>query len=278
MPGERGYVVLVFDPSNRSKVFRKSVRVQTSGKPSEVTLRVRGFILPDPQKLRKKVGELRLNRAEFNFEYILDTETRIDSILILNSGEREMDLVIEDFMEIENVELSISDNPLLPGETAVIYAKVKGDKGGKYGFNRERVKFYDNNNLTVTMGGLIITYNQEEDFGAWTNEEKSRAPQIRFFSTVADFGESSGDEEVISRFRFENTGGSDLHIRDIRMASFVTILDYDAKVSPGNEGEIVLKINLSRSTGDFIRYITVTTNCPTRVKNRLTLQGKVIDR
>ena len=79
-------------------------------------------------------------------------------------------------------------------------------------------------------------------------------------------------------FSFSNPGQSDLIIRDISTASFVNVISYDEKVSPGEKGIILLGIDLQRSVGDFKRNIMITTNCPTRGKNKLTIKGKVIDR
>ena len=271
-------MTIEFDPKNRSKIFQKSVRVQTNGEPKEVVLRIKGFIVPDPTVLRKNFGNLRMNRAEFSFTTIYDTETKRDSIVVGNIGESEIDLVFEKEENEEMLEITIRDNPILVGETTYIYAELRGDKDGEYGFNRKRVKFYDRNNPEKTMGILLISYSQAEDFKAWTNEERSHAPQVKFRQTTVDFGNRRNDEEVECEFTFSNPGQSDLIIRNIETASFVNVISYDEKVSPGEEGKIILGVNLQRSVGEFKRNIKITTNCPTREKNNLTIKGKVIDR
>jgi len=270
--------MIEFDPKNRSKVFRKSVRVTTNGNPREAVLRIKGYIIPDPTNLRKRIGELQVNRAEFNYGELLDTEIRIDSIMIRNNGDTEMSLTLADKEIPANMAIEIAQPELGVGEITFIYGRIWGDKAGKYGFSRARVKFWDDNNPKKTLGNIQISYSQKEDFGAWTNEQKSQAPGLKFKQTSYNFGEASYKDEIVCEFDFSNPGKSDLIIRDIRLSSFVEILSYDKSVPAGGEGKLSFKINLERSVGDFIRYVTVITNCPTRGSKRLTIKGKVVDK
>lgn len=270
--------MIKFDPKNRSKVFHKSVRVTTNGNPREVVLRIKGFIIPDPTNLHKRIGDLQVTRAEFNFGEILDTETKLDSIMIKNDGEAEMSLKLEVEEIPPNMEIIINQPELEVGETTFIYGKIWGDKTGKYGFSRARVKFWDDNNPEKTLGNLQITWSQKEDFSAWTNEQNSKAPGLRFRQTTYNFGEASYTDDIVCEFSFSNPGKSDLIIRDIRLSSFVEIISYDERVPAGGEGKLSFRINLERAVGDFIRYVTVITNCRTQSSKRLTIKGNVIDK
>ncbi|MCF7911160.1 MAG: DUF1573 domain-containing protein [Candidatus Cloacimonetes bacterium] len=270
--------MIKFDPKNRGGIFQKTVRVQTNGEPREAVLRIRGRVIADPTLLRKKIGDLQLNRAEFNFGEVLDTEIRRDSIMIRNNGSHEMELEFDKSELDDNLKLEIAANPLAVGESSFIYTTFQGDKSGKYGFKRMRVKFWDSNNPDKTIGNLLISYSQSEDFDSWTDEQKSHAPGIRFRQTLINFGEAHYSEEIECEFSFSNPGNGDLLIRDIKLSSFVEILSYDERVPAGGEGRILLRLNLERSVGDFTRYITVISNCPTQSSKRLSIKGKVIDR
>jgi hypothetical protein len=253
--------------------------VKTNGQPSETVLRITGFIIPDPTQLRKHIGKLQVNRGEFNFANVYDTERARDSILVGNFGQEPIELVFEGLEEFSEIfDLEMEDNELTPEETDFIYCTLKPGKTGDYGFNRHSVRFYDKNDPVGTQGNLQITYHKNEDFRAWSYEQKANAPNIKYQNTTCDFGTKKQNELVECKFIYSNTGSSDLIIRDVRSASFVSVKSLDKVVAPGEEGELILEVDLTRSTGSFIRYITVTTNCPTRVKNKLTLRGKVIDR
>lgn len=253
--------------------------MKTNGSPSETILRIRGFVISDPSSLRKRIGMLEVNRAEFNFGNILDTEVKRDSILIRNSSDKEMELIFEPPEEkAENFKLELGMNPLPSGASCFIYGELHGDPGGEYGFVRYRYTFYDKHNPEKQRGGLQASYTQNEDFSVWTNEERDKAPNIRFSQTTCDFGEKRRKELIECVFEFTNTGKSDLIIRDVRRASFIELVRIDERVKPGEKGELVFDVNLTRSQGEFIRYITVTTNCPGRIKNKLTIRGKIVDR
>jgi len=270
--------MIEFDPKNRSKVFHKSLQVTTSGNPREAVLKIKGYIIADPTNLRKRIGELKVTRAEFNFNVILDTETRLDSIMIKNDGQAAMSLKLEKEAIPPNMEIIIDQPELEVGETTNIYGKIWGDKAGKYGFSRAQVKFWDENNPDKTIGRIQISYSQKEDFSAWTNEQKSNAPGMKFKKTAYNFREASYKDEIICEFEFSNPGKSDLIIRDIRLSSFVEILSYDDNVPAGGEGKLLFTINLNRAVGDFSRYVTIITNCPAQSSKRLSINGKVIDK
>lgn len=253
--------------------------MKTNGQPQETVLRIKGFIIPDPTRLGKHIGELKVNRTEFNFGNILDTESKRDSILVKNSSSEKMELVFEwESEEIENFKIEMPDNELESGEESYIYGYLEGSEQGEYGFNRLRFRFNDRLHPEKTRGGLSVTYSQNEDFGSWSAEKKSQAAVIKLQRSVYDFGERQQGELIDCEFSYSNEGKSDLIIRDVRKTSFVEVKEIDRVVSPGGSGRLILEVDTARSSGNFIRYITITTNSPTRVKNKLTIRGKIVDK
>ena len=247
----------------------------TNAAQREVVLRVNGFIVPDPNKLRKHIGKLRMNRAEVNFGTILDTATKYDSILVRNDSNHIMNLEFNLAEKPWNIDISIDNNELEPGEITLIKASFTGDKEGKYGFSRFRINFTDVDFPLETKGQLIISYSQQEDFKSWSNEQKANAPRLKFFNKTVKFSEVVMGEQVECEYRFENTGKSVLKIRDIRLPSHVSILRYDENTEPGEEGSIVLSVDTTRMTGDLIRYVNITTNSRTVARVRLTIEGEI---
>lgn len=267
-----------FDPKNRKKVFRKKLRVITNGKQREIVLRIRGNIIPDESVLRKHVGQLQVNRAELNFGNVLDSEVKIDSMLIYNSSNHIIELEFDFSEKPDNVDISMDKKQLKPKEQGHILGHFRGDKDAEYGFNRFRVNFHDKAYPDSTRGQIIITYNQEEDFRTLSAEERKSAPRMEFDNKDCNFGRKRQGEKAVCVYKFRNTGKRDLIIRNIRLAGMIEIESYDRVTEPGKEGEIILVVDTSRVKGSMIRYIHVMTNCPTSPKVRLGLEGKVIDR
>ncbi|MCF7921038.1 MAG: DUF1573 domain-containing protein [Candidatus Cloacimonetes bacterium] len=243
-----------------------------------MVLRVNGFIIPDESVLRKRIGQLKMNRAEVNFGNVYDTAIKFDTLLVRNESGHEMELEFDKSVLPANLSLSMSESLIKPGETSTILTSVSGDKEGKYGFNQYRVNFIDKAYPDSTKGQLIITFSQLEDFGSWKNEDKSKAPRIDFFNKTCDFGSKLQGEKGECEFRFENKGKSALKIRDIRLPSHVSILRYDEVVEVNGTGVILLDVDTSRITGTLLRYVNVTTNCPTATTVRLTIEGEVIEK
>lgn len=266
-----------FDPKNRRKIFHKKVTVETNGTPSQLVLRVKGFVIPDPTALRKRIGQLQINRAEFNFGNVFDTEVKRDSIMFRNDSNHDMELDIDLSTKPENIDIYLEEEVVPPGEMGMIMAVFEGVKGGTYGFQRFRAGFNDKAYPDSTRGQLIITYNQQEDFSGLTPEEKANAPRIKFDDKTCDFGRKRYGEDLICEFTFTNTGKSPLKIRHIRLPSHVSEKESDRLVMPGEKGKIILSADTSRMSGEMIRYVHVTTNCPNSTRVRLTIRGKVID-
>ena len=275
MPGESGFVTLEFDPKNRNKIFRKTVRVVTNAVQREVILRVNGFIVPDPNVLRKRIGDLRLNRAEMTFGNVYDTETKYDSILVRNDGKNALQLKF-DLSEMSlNFDFYMDKSEIAPGETALVKASFTGDINGKYGFSRFRIMFEDVGISKRTKGQFLMSYTQVEDFKSWTNKQKANSPRVKFFNKTVKFVRDVQDKQVECEYRFENTGKSVLKIRNIRVPNHVKTLSYDDNIEPGERGNIILSVDTSNMSGDLIRYVTVTTNCLSSANVRLTVEGKV---
>lgn len=252
--------------------------VVSNAKQREVVLRVEGFIIPDPSVLRKRLGQLRLTRAEFNFGNVFDTEVKTDSIVIKNVSNHDFELGIDLADKPSNIEIIVPELPLKPGEEGLVFAKVAGQVEGEYGFQRYRLKFWDKVYPDSTMGQFILTYNQQEDFTKLTESERRLAPRIEFKSKGYNFGKRVQGEKVECRYEFENKGKSMLKIRGLRLPTGVTAGEFKREIGAGEKGEIILVADTSRMSGELIRYIHITTNCPTSSKVRLSIKGKVIDK
>src|SRR5688572_12816570 len=64
------------------------------------------------------------------------------------------------------------------------------------------------------------------------NAPTGKAPQMKFESTTHDFGTISQGERVTTKFKFKNTGGSDLVISEAHGSCGCTVPDYPRKAIP----------------------------------------------
>ena len=105
-------------------------------------------------------------------------------------------------------------------------------------------------------------------------------PQIKFETTVIDFGTFSMDDAVRKcTFKFTNVGDAKLVINSVNPSCGCTVADDYPKdfIAPGGSGEIHITYNgKGKSLGPFRKVIRVETNSK-ETEVRLVIQGKMTD-
>lgn len=105
---------------------------------------------------------------------------------------------------------------------------------------------------------------------------KNTLPVMEFKTTKHDFGTIVQGEKVAQKFKFKNTGGSDLIISDASASCGCTVPEYDRKpVKPGGEGEIEVVFDSAGRTGSQHKTINILTNAqPNTI--RLEIEAEII--
>lgn len=91
--------------------------------------------------------------------------------------------------------------------------------------------------------------------------DKDKLPIITFEEEVYDFGDIKAGEKVTHKFKFTNTGKSDLIIGSARGSCGCTVPMFPTDpISPGNTGEIEVAFNSNGKNGFQNKTISVITN------------------
>jgi Protein of unknown function (DUF1573) len=99
---------------------------------------------------------------------------------------------------------------------------------------------------------------------------------IYFEEINHDFGKIKEGETVKYKFRFTNTGTSDLILENVKASCGCTAVDWPKNpIAPGQSGEIETKFNSIGKSGPQMKYITITLNSAEHLE-RITLSGEVI--
>jgi hypothetical protein len=110
-------------------------------------------------------------------------------------------------------------------------------------------------------------------------QNDNNAPIITFEKTVDDFGRvgvTSGKK--VAEFKFTNTGGGLLEIKDVeRCCGVVTKLD-QTEFSPGESGVVKAEFQVTPKPGLFMKNIYVNSNDKTRPRVALTLKATVVSK
>jgi len=104
---------------------------------------------------------------------------------------------------------------------------------------------------------------------ATASGEVGDAPVMTFEKDVHDFGKIIQGEKVSYKFKFTNTGASDLLITDAKGSCGCTVPEYPRNpVKPGESGEIDVVFDSTGKTGQQNKKVTITANT---VPNTITL-------
>lgn len=93
------------------------------------------------------------------------------------------------------------------------------------------------------------------------------APSMTFDENIHDFGKLMDGEVVTYKFKFKNTGKSDLIISNASASCGCTVPSYPKEpLAPGSEAAIDVQFNSSGKSGVVEKNITITANTiPTQV-------------
>ncbi len=109
-----------------------------------------------------------------------------------------------------------------------------------------------------------------------TEPQQTGTPAIQFETEKHDFGRIEKGVQAKYRFKFTNTGTSDLIINNVHASCGCTTPSWSKDpVKPGESGYIEASYNSNAGHGPFAKTVTVSTNIPNQTKV-LTIQGEVI--
>lgn len=106
--------------------------------------------------------------------------------------------------------------------------------------------------------------------------EEEKLPQIEFKQEAIDFGEVAQGEKVKRRFRFKNTGNSNLIISDAKGSCGCTVPLWPKQaIRPGQEGEVEVVFDSHGKKGKQHKTVTLITNSIPN-KTVIVIKGNVI--
>jgi hypothetical protein len=278
-PGAKGFVSAKYNPKNRPNKFNKTITVTSNASTPTKVLRITGNVTPREKGINdfypQTMGELRLKSNHIAFTKIKNTETRTESVEVINtSKEKSLTVTFENIPK--HIQLKVSPATIKPGEkakiSAIYDAKVKND----WGFINDRVNVLINGEKNP-RNRLTISATIEEDFSKMTEKEKANAPTVEFESKVFEFGEIKQGDVVDYEFKFKNTGKSDLVIRKTKTSCGCTAVNLGDKViKPGQSSSFKTTFNSRGKRKKQNKTITVITNDPINSSVILRVKGNVV--
>ncbi len=278
MPGEKGYISAVFNPSNRPGHFDKYITVQSNASQPSIRLRITGKVEAKPltieDEYRYQMGALRLKSNHVSFGTIYKGQPQSRLIEYINDSDNPITLAVKNVPAHLGVKI---DNPdVKPHGTGTIEVTYLSDKQPDWDFLIDRMDVYVNGQTDRTYK-LIVSANIQEDFSSLSQDQLAKAPDINFKDKNFDFGKLVQGDKVNHEFTFVNDGKSDLMIRKVHASCGCTAaMTTSDMIRPGETGSIKVTFNSAGKLGTQNKTVTVITNDPQHSREILWIRGEVV--
>lgn len=279
MPGKEGNIKIAFIPKSNPGTFNKTIRVSSNAENSSATLRIKGYVVPNQESVKKlyreEIASLRVKSKRVSIGKQLNTEIKSKTIELFNDSEKEMKVEVKKAPSC--IITSINPSIIKPHERAYLKISYDASKNNLYGFVWEKIYLSTNNKIDY-RNELTISTTINEDFSTLSEADLKNAPVAEFKESGYDFGNIKPKEKVKHTFVIKNSGKRDLIIRRIKSSCDCIIPSIEKNIIGANES-IPLKVTFDPNgrKGRQFKSITITTNDPKNPTKFLKINSNVID-
>ena len=263
-PGKSGTIKVTYNAKGRPGQFQKSVYVYANTDPEKTTLIIKGNVDPKdatPDEIySREIGELKLKSKHISFLDVFNTKSKSEVIGVYNPTSQPINVSFADLPRFIKVEMQ--PNPLPAKGEGQIITTIFPDKCQEWGVIKGDYSVIINKQKN-TANQISFTADIKEDFSNMSSTDKENAPEISLSTSVISLG------EIKTKFKkdiiIENTGNSDLIIRDVKTSNPVYgIVANNTKIKPGEKSKIVISCDPSQSISNVMNSnITIISNDPT---------------
>lgn len=276
--GESGFIKVSYDVKGRPGTIDKTITVYSNGRPSPVSLRINGEVVPverhPAEAFRYTAGAIRLDDMHVAFNRVYSYEKPSLVVTAYNPGP---DAVKISFINLPaHIKVDVHPSSVKKGEKATI--KVTYDAAGKkeWGFVSDRISMILNDNKTRDYK-LTVTASIEEDFSRWTAGQLQNAPSVSLDKTIIEAGKIKQGEVKKYGLKLTNTGKSKLSIRKVESGSAQVKADLPKEIGAGASADLTITYDTSGQTGEQNKAITIITNDPKNATITVRLRGNVTE-
>ncbi len=277
-PGSTGEIKVSYNPKNRPGSFTKSVTVRSNADKPTVILRIKGCVVQRERTLAelypRNVGTLRVKSNHISFSRIKNNETATKEMELVNDTDNPLEVGFRTVPGHLDAKVEPENIPAHSKGKLIVTYDAK--KANTYGFTSNRIYLsIDGSNDYKSSIGVSATI--EEDFSGLTPEQLENAPVATFTEKTFDFGEMAQGDKETHTFTLQNSGKSDLIIRNVRSSCGCTAVAPAKNVIPaGDSAPVKVTFNSRGKRGRQSKTITVITNDPKRPTTTLRISCNVV--
>ena len=265
MPNKSGKVSVKYSNDEGPYPFDKTITVYISSVNKPVLLKVRGVSVDVTKTLEESypeaAGPLALKTFEYNISTLEQGKVKTDAALVANLSNQPLEVSFKDVSE--NLEISVSPNPIPARSTAEISFSVKADRK-LWGNNKYYATPVSNGNVYGDQKLCIKAFTRE-NFEHLSSAERSAGPKPRFDESTFQAGMVKQGETIHAEFTFLNEGTKPFGVYKVNIDAPRWAHSRIPPTEPGKKTTFTVDIDTSpMPKGEMMVVISLVTNSPLR--------------
>lgn len=274
LPGQEGYVSGTYNPLGRPGSFTKSLTVTANANPGRVVLYLTGNVTPRARSRQEQypyhMKQVWATVSFLSLPRVWHDGVTSGTIGLYNSGNREETVR---FVNVSpSVQLSAEQLTLQPGEERLLRVTVDGRQVEEWGYTTERFAC----EVQGAHFGVELGFNRDENFNAWSEEERQNPPVATVAVKELDLGAVRHGDVIRASFEIQNRGRGMLYIR--RAQTNCSCLEVEVgrtRVNQDGRSRVSVAFNTEGYRGAQSKDITLITNDPQQRYIRLRVKVDV---
>ncbi|MDX2189638.1 MAG: DUF1573 domain-containing protein [Bacteroidota bacterium] len=272
-----GVIHVVFDPMNKPGPFSKTLTLDANAYNTPIILTIQGKVVPKARRphddFPDKIGNLRMISRYMHMGEIHTEQWQRKTFEIFNQSDTI--ITIKSF-SVSGTYLNVKIEPqeITPGNKAKIIVDYSPKWKNDFGYVQDRI-FLLTDDVKEPIKNLFVTANISLAFNL-TEQEKIKAPKIKFDKHVHDFGTIKQGEKVTAVFLITNNGINELQILKIKPSCGCTFVEIESKnLKEGASAKLTVLFDSSGKDGVQEKHINIYSNDPDHFNSVITLKAKI---
>lgn len=276
--GGSGKIAVTYSNDEGPYPFDKSLTVYLSDVKKPVILKLRGVSMEKPKPLTElypvSFGPFALRSSTLKCGNLEQGGRKSEAVMVANTSASPVRI---DFKDVsDNLNISVSPNPIPAGSTAEMSFTVTADKelwGKNFYWAVPLVngKTYKGSDGKDKIGIWAFT---KDNFSDITDDRKTNGPRPMFKESTFSFGRIRKGETVHAEFTFTNQGKETFKVHKVDVDACCYSHSFIPDAGPGED--VTFRVHLDTKdmpVGETLAIVTLTTNSPLRPIVNLFIAG-----
>jgi len=277
-PGNKGYIDVEFDPSNKVGPFTKTLTVTTDGDPRYQYLTINGEVYQHTPELLNSFpfsqGNLRLTANIIKYKPMLENTSDSITFTIMNNSKRDMSII--KIVTPPFIKARITHPLLTPGNVTDITYIIDAAASAELGPVSWETFLYTSDD-SLPKKYMPVKAEIIQNFNTMGEDFRKSPPKLKWTNTTVDLGEVYEGEIITYEIPFKNEGKSELLIRKAAASCGCTVSSFNkAPIKKGKSASVKIAFNAAGLRGPIEKTLTVYANDPENPVTIIKIKAKVV--